>query len=73
MILGSRKGAALLFIRKCVFGETTNAQFQSLFHQNLYVYMISGDCKGAAPLALENFVFGELNKHNFRPFFSQNL
>ena len=44
MIFGARKQEILLFIRECVFGGTINAQFQSLFGQNLYVglYMIRG-------------------------------
>ena len=43
--------AALLFIRECVFGGTINAQFQSLFCQNVYVC----GCKGAAPPCLRKF------------------
>ena len=37
MTFGGLKGAVLLFIRECVFGGTINAQFQSLFCQNVYV------------------------------------
>ena len=53
-----------LFIRECVFGGTINAQFQSLFCQNVYIYDFGSGKRG------ENFVFGGLNLHNFRPFFS---
>ena len=49
---GGCKGAALLFIRECVFGGTIDAQFQSLFCQNLYKPYIRfwGLQGGSAPL-----------------------
>ena len=68
MISGGQKGAALLSLKECVFWGTINAQFQSLFCQNLYVYTILGVARGQHPLAQENSVFGGLNLHNFRPF-----
>ena len=72
MIFGGRKGAALLFMRECVFLGTMNAEYWvSRFCQNLYVYMISGVARGQRPLALENFLFGELNMHNLSPLLVQ--
>ena len=47
-ISGGCKGASLLFIRECVFWRAINAQFQSLFCQNLYIYDLGG-CTGAVP------------------------
>ena len=40
MIFGGQKGAALLFTRECIL-ETINAQFQSLFCQNSYIYTMT--------------------------------
>ena len=50
MVSGGRKGAAFLFLKECVFSGTINAQFQSLFCQNMYVYMILGVARGQHPL-----------------------
>ena len=46
-----QRAAGLLFIKECVFGETINAQFQSLFCQNLYIYTILVVARGQRPLA----------------------
>ena len=46
LIFGGRKGAALLFIGEYVFGGTLNAQFQSLFCQNLYNFGIARGQRG---------------------------
>ena len=42
MISCGHKGAALLFVKEYVFWGAMKAQFQSLFCQNLYVYMFWG-------------------------------
>ena len=47
LISDGPKGAALLFIREYVFGETINVQFQSLFCQSYTIWGLQG---GNAPL-----------------------
>ena len=49
IILGGRKGAALLFIREWVFEEIINAKFKSLFCQKLYIHKILGIARGQNP------------------------
>ena len=50
-ISGGRKGADLLFLKECFFGNHKCTVF-SPFSVKIYMYILFWDCKGAAPPCL---------------------
>ena len=55
MIFGGRKGAAILFIRECVFWGTMNAEYLVPFLSKFIRIYDFGGCKRAASACLGNF------------------